>query len=107
MNYDLAKKLKDAGYSQELGYGMRHTAKVIKNNDGSTTVYPIEEAYEPTLSELIEELGDIELFELGSRHNGVRRYWYARCLTHTTKYDCKNPKQALCELWLVLNKKPE
>ena len=97
MNYELAKKLKDAGFPDK---------KV-----GEIVEYPEGKAFGiPNLSELIEALGDV-YFSL-SNHSGDQG-WCATLNDHfcspmdIQKYHGhgKTPEEAVANLWLELNKK--
>ena len=95
MNYELAKKLKEAGF-------IIHTQdKAIKS--------PNPELNEwidiPTLSELIEACKPTEnsFFRLGLSESG----WMCRdiSLEGQKLIGYKTPEEAVAELWLMLNKK--
>lgn len=60
MDYKLAKQLKDAGFPQEGNGSFQSTGKLVPLSSGipNAKFIPTEEAYVPTLSELIQECGD-------------------------------------------------
>ncbi len=93
MNYELAKKLKDAGFPFDFGNETVY--------DSMPPGYSFDRY--PTISELIEACRDVECFDLGSRHN-VTKYWYASCSTFTTSEEYSTPEEAVANLWLELNK---
>ncbi len=103
MNYELAKKLKDAGFSQEVpDWRSDPCYSFIDDNEGE--VY-----YDPTLSELIEACGD-NFWQL-TRDDGVYK-WVT--YTHSPLplsrengfYSGGNtPEEAVANFWLELNKK--
>jgi len=100
MNYELAKKLKDAGFEQ---YG-NGTLAVCP--PGSTEA---DIAYIPTLEELIEACGDgfdalFGPYSSLNNHEGVRiRDW--RCdSTGSSTATGKTAKEAVANLWLALNR---
>ncbi len=89
LSYELAKKLKDAGFPQKGEY--------------YEPLY-----YQPTLSELIEACGDkfkrLETCKVPDIKTDVERIvWFAYSEDdETTGY---TPEEAISELWLELNKK--
>lgn len=105
MNYELAKKLKEAGFPQRFSvmegyyYEMSgQTLPTVKN---------------PTLSELIEACG--EDFTMLSKD---KKIWYAHGITsrayepngdiedeYMDTFDGRTPEEAVAKLWLALNKK--
>ena len=103
MNYELAKKLKDTGFSQ-FGSGITLGGGVIK-----------EYVYVPILSELIEACGDnFESLVCGRNLSG-KIMWSATTLVlpvggtsdplyPQTNFLYDNPEEAVAELWLELNK---
>jgi len=95
MNYELAKKLKDAGFPQK-------ERSIIVGNEDSFTPDParLDVYYVPTLSELIEACGDdifLEMCRVG--HND----WLATDGEHNMRGS--TPEIAVANLWLELNKK--
>ena len=105
MDYELAKKLKDAGFPQSHCEG--------KYNGHNTPIY-----YEPTLEELIDACGDAFLGLHKHYINNDTFEWYAD--THTHPCDCGKkkcngfnwehetgitPTEAVAKLWLELNNK--
>jgi hypothetical protein len=105
MNYELAKKLKDAGFPQSGRGGFKWTDEEPHLG---------EPVYIPTLSELIEACGE-EFGTLGKYKwpsGDGRADWLA-----TQQYDAENlgknnkgegstPEKAVANLWLALNSKP-
>lgn len=96
MSYELAKKLKEAGFSQKERLSEIKTVNFINGER-------VEDTYFPTLSELIEECGD----RFRSLVN-EREFWYAISESiekDFCKGDGKTPEEAVAKLWLELNKK--
>lgn len=119
MNYELAKKLKDAGFPQ-LGHNSYAPENWKLLSDGSGRGMPIDHkqgAYFPTLSELIKECGD-EFIELSKtehgweasaasddrefNHDKYEHGWYAKQWWHG---DGKTSEEAVANLWIALNGK--
>jgi hypothetical protein len=114
MDYELAKKLKDAGFPQtgkgsiELGYpepkvnSYTKTTPIIKE--------PLDEVYHPTLEELIEACGD-KFHHLVHEKNTVSLdEWCASDGSFVWKVDAcwgMTPSGAVAKLWLALNAKKE
>lgn len=103
--YELAQKLKDAGFPQKEFHGMYegHGEPVLVK-DMSTFVKP----YPPTLSELIEACGDIEfiLHCYPKNHGGdiTGELWFV--IERKNLMDmrrCSTPEEAVANLWLELN----
>jgi hypothetical protein len=100
MNYELARKLKDAKFPQNTGIAI--TSNNVKFNITKTDILTDEMCYEPTLSELIEECGkDIEV--LCQTFPG----WTAYSDDPENSSDYKSgigntPEEAVANLWLVL-----
>lgn len=112
MNYELAKKLKDAGFLQKpesypFVYDKNGTlAHMISDRDWNMQDTDIKI---PTLSELIEACGKQFGFLILNQENGM---WLAREkgiepihpeLSGHKHYD--TPEEAVAKLWLELNKK--
>jgi len=116
MNYELAKKLKDAGFPQTFSYRPRMCDEVYFDGgviglrqEGKEYIYI------PTLSELIEACGDgfgyLVRFPDGTKWRVEKnRKWEA--IGYPKSYDCnktsfykKTPEEAVANLWLELNKK--
>ena len=91
MNYELAKKLKDAGYPQE---DMSHTDYLGENFEND----PADSIKVPNLSKLIKACG--EGFDY-LRHKS--EYWLA-ISGGGLEGQGKTPEEAVAELWLALNK---
>lgn len=93
MNYELALKLKDAGFPQ---HSTTHEP-VFLNRLGIST----DDAYNPILSELIEACG-LNTFLLEKLSNGK---WYAYQNGNPRQGVGTTPEDAVANLWLELNKK--
>lgn len=91
MNYELAKKLKDAGFPQKYEE---------KNDNGALP-------YTPTLSELIEacgyEFGGLIQYHKEHKTDYWEAYSYQGMESKTVRGD--TPEEAVANLWLELNKK--
>ena len=99
MNYELAKKLKDAGFSQGKS-GSSDNCDIHWHRDMNDITNPNTEVYFPTLSELIEACG--ERFSKMTRSQiGV---WYCSEKGHKRSVG-KTPEEAVANLWLKLNEK--
>lgn len=102
MEYELAKKLKDAGFPQR---GKSHEWCI--ENSQELLINPIsiilnDAVSIPTLSELIEECGD-KMFHLGCSFTSDSKEWEARTPFGFGKGS--TPEEAVANLWLELNKK--
>ncbi len=95
MNYELAKKLKDAGFPY-IPTPFRDTYVI----DGEDTAVP-------NLSELIEACGDkfLALGRMDNKEKGLVM-WVARAHPKLKKDDCGagSPEEAVANLWLELKK---
>lgn len=117
MNYELAKKLKDAGFPQ-YGEGEKYcepqwrARKIDFNFVSCDCDHTTDEAYFPTLGELIEACGD-EFNCLFKHPEEEWRAGYAVSeveagfgFANRTKIgDGSTPEEAVANLWLQLNKK--
>lgn len=115
MNYELAKQLKEAGFPQREA---NNTGKFPQYTGyGCGFVYPatggLEEAYVPTLDELIEACPKKKDFALHELTNGK---YAASILAHNPETEIvfganrmselgSTPKEAVARLWLALKKK--
>ncbi len=113
MTYELAKKLKEAGYSQDIPE-WRGIPEIgfVDDSDQSKPEIEWEHFYDPTLSELIEAClekkkpinGGENFFSLTENIDtwtaGI--YWIER---ENTKAEGSTPEVAVANLWLALNKK--
>jgi len=116
MTYDLAKKLKDAGFPQGTGnYICPHSettpSALVVGSDGEARcpVNGCQIVFEPTLSELIEACSPFtpDEFYLGTQLD----FWEATWINHTArKEDDKQitvsgstPLEAVAHLFLALN----
>lgn len=115
MNYELAKKLKDAGFPQRDPNGIKPFPNYT--GYGCGFVYPLddgqEQCYSPTLSELIEAVRnhpmnrkDVGLYTLKGGYNAWARKTYFE-VGNDGERNCfgLTPEEAVANLWLVLNKK--
>lgn len=108
MNYELVKKLKNAGFKLRIFIDYKD-----KNLDGKTINIPIwgnlflidGNAYiQPTLSELIEACGDGTIVERVNANTS-----HARVFGYGDKYVERGstPEEAGANLWLAFNEKEE
>lgn len=103
MNYELAKKLKEAGFPESDGWFDKGT-RFIDRESGTKV---------PTLPELIEACGEeFGGLALGGKRGEARfgdavfegyRAWGKNIETPLVGYD--TPEEAVAQLWLALNKK--
>lgn len=94
MNYELAKKLKNAGFPQNARMGA-----FISDNDGENG-----DCYGPTLSELIHECG--EGFEMLERDGKWWAWEYSGVDGGGGKSGSgQTPEEAVANLWLKLNER--
>lgn len=102
LTQEMCTKLREKGYPQGDNY---RSAIGYVWSDG---------LYEPTLSEVIRELGDL----FYGLHYGVRNAgkWYAAAKGGVDEYgdgvlirseDCDSPEEAVCSLWILLKENPE
>lgn len=130
MNYELAKKLKDAGYSQVRKLGGKvyfqngKTSHIVcegagyecdcttTTEDGYGMAGAEETVYAPTLSELIEACGRC-LFHIKRIGVNGEDYWWAVSHCGHPEHEWsgnnleeqgKTPEEAAANLWLELNK---
>lgn len=101
MNYELAKKLKDAGFPQK-GKGDEVTFMKLRSFEG------MENCYIPSLSELIEACG--ESIDMITRERTAIENktlgWRAYCHKGPSiSKEGKSPEEAVARLWLALNAK--
>lgn len=104
MNYSLALKLKEAGFGQEERLGIGNGDMFLEGKKGLV--------YVPTLSELIEAIGDrFRNIELRQEDiEGGRWVAYSRenddinCEVSIFK-NGQTPEEAVANLWLEINKK--
>lgn len=112
MNYELAKKLKDAGFPQ------RGSSFIFLHKNGQEQIRmslsdPIEfkkdgGVYGPTLSELIEACG-LRFAELKkfSEKNYTAICYAIKVGDTTMMCEGSTPEEAVAQLWLALNKSHE
>lgn len=99
MTYELAERLKHAGFPQGAGTYTRnpkYKGKTLKDIDDNTY------AFTPSLSELIEACGD--RFKMLVRHDSVSHqvgHWQA--IGDNQDRWNKTPEEAVANLWLALN----
>lgn len=109
MNYELAEKLKNAGFFQ-VGEGRYF---FLKTSSIGFTTLPIPGAlYKPLLSELIEACGEefdsLKKSELYAEvNNNGEKWWCAsgRPLGNGWQTVGATPEEAVGNLWLQINKK--
>lgn len=107
MNYELLKKLKDAGFRQkgkgEYIGGSGRVEELRRDSQGETvgrSVSTISRVYIPTLSELIAACGN----EFGCLNNN-ETFWQANHCTESIEGIGPTPEEAVAMLWLQLNRK--
>jgi hypothetical protein len=125
MNYELAKKLKDAGFPQEIDLGDRYYDPVSNEVfiNGQSVEIDFCSRYDshpelgqvkiPSLSELIEECGK-HLSHI--KQYPAKGHWFA--VSHTKDYkkphplsgnnieeDGDSPEEAVAKLWIEINEK--
>jgi len=113
MTYELAKKLKDAGFPQNFRNGNYYAEKDLTFKEAQVAHFFFDERQKgtpekelatkkcisiPTLSELIEAIGDnINIFKTNNR-----------CVASLGEPEWgskgENPEEAVANLWLELNK---
>lgn len=100
MNYELAKKLKEAGFANDIDIPGTQTSRGSKTLwlYGPKGVPSDEMVYVPTLSELIEACGEKFDF-LANNRNGV---WQASG-GEVQDRQGQTPEEAVANLWLALN----
>ncbi len=110
MNYELAKKLKDAGFPQTEEKYCKCRFLTMEEKDVVPVVYDCktERVSNPSLSELIEACGDRFLSVMhvvGADDH--QNYWIAtdRENIGSHKHEGSSPEEAVANLWLELNKK--
>lgn len=100
ISYELAKSLKDAGFPQPDGH-----ARGILSFKGSF----VDEAYIPTLSELIEACGDrfhCLVHEMNGGIDSDREFWSAGTTRDVTDWqNGSTPEEAVAQLYLKLHAK--
>ncbi len=102
MNYELAKKLRDAGFPVKKGTKFSWTGKETIFFDGETNDDHQRIYFEaPALSELIEACGD------GFRWIQKCAGWWEACANENNIENTQGstPEEAIANLWLELNKK--
>lgn len=116
MNYELAKKLKDAGFPQDFGWGSwicKHGAEADPNLENFCKCCGDELIRNVTLSELIEACG--EKFECLAREDykcpvfwkayPKEEYYKGDCMVDCCGYETGDtPEEAVTNLWIELNK---
>jgi hypothetical protein len=112
MNYELAQKLKDAGFDVK---GVRK-GYLLDKFDCLPFPFPItnemkeqlEYVYVPTLEELIEACGDYftDLYRTKSNDDSSKIVWISDYMDYTGRYiEGSTPKEAVANLYLAINKK--
>lgn len=119
MDYNLAKKLKEAGFPQKYG----EMYKWINKDNSRLAIFSIEmyeryikeeidelPVYEPTLSELIDACGR-DFSQVGRNFDeGLRidEQWIALSTMKLHKFgNGKTIEEAVANLWIKLNKSPK
>ncbi len=97
MTYELAKKLKEAGFSQKERNGLTWNDICELGN------CPEEKMKVPTLSELIEACGN-KFGKIEFINDNQEYKWIATDCEGNKCWE-KNPEEAVAKLWLELNKK--
>lgn len=92
MKYDLAKRLKDAGFPQE-------NSVLISRGNGVGADF--EYLSNPDLSYLIKMCGDNN-FKLTADHKGR---WYSYSYINAVGAEGDTPEEAVAKLWIKLNGK--
>lgn len=112
MNYELAKKLKNAGFPQgTTSSDILYTYLDSKGNPCSSFIEG--SAYVPTLSELIEACGDEFDYVRNCATRGNTLNWIALSKEKEGEVDSARkavgdtPEEAVANLWLVLNEKKD
>ena len=111
ISYNLAKRLKDAGFTQ-MGYGrVIPNASILHMRSQAEARHKNDYLYVPTLSELIEACG--EGFSELSRRMVMNTFhvFGGDYIVETSKWqfeilDCATPEEAVANLWLSLHEKP-
>ena len=109
MNYELAKKLKEAGYPfREIKGGMclPEGQDYFDFNPSGNPKIGAQHFYCPTLSELIEACGD-KFYGLHKMVNGEWLAFMYDIEDSTRQVECKGntAEEAVSNLWLELNEK--
>lgn len=105
MTYELAKKLKDAGFRQ-LRHLDRHGSRIDFVNPAPMAPDEVLIA-RPTMEELIEACGD-KFVSLRGPGSGHKSLWYAEGVTDPGAFQHKvpvhgdTPVEAVANLWLAL-----
>ncbi len=108
MEYELAERLKDAGFLQrEVGYEQDPYLGNYLNKEKESGFY--ENAYSPSLSELIEACGAGKgQFNMVSSPAGwscdFKKMW-GSAYPDAVALNYPTPEEAVAHLWLELNKK--
>lgn len=124
MDYTLAKRLKDAGFPQKFkgSYWVEHNGKLAVKANGQEhykprvwTLVPFvkgaikglertyDNAYCPTLSELIEACGS-KFRDLCYRSDEETWFCNRDDIWNSQYPDCETPEEAVAKLWLALHK---
>lgn len=100
ISYELAKKLKDAGFPQK-GKG-----EFLESLNDECDVCGFHVAYIPTLSELIEALGkDLYSIQFTANIPGTTCYVLSSVsLNKGPVFSSNSPEESVALLWLALNK---
>lgn len=95
MKYELAKQLKDAGFPNSENW---ITADIASQGKRMVIGDQSEIYIVPTLSELIEACGTIQL----NIYNDAK---YSQALSNSKVGEGSTPEEAVANLWITLNKK--
>lgn len=104
INYDLAKRLKDAGFPFVRingGDKFDRNGYFDFNPEGDQEI-GAQHFYVPTLSDLIEACGNRFVHLKRSHDSGS---WYAEAYGFGVCIFCQSPEEAVANLYLELNKK--
>lgn len=113
ITYELAKQLKDAGFSKtkKFPYYFYHinNEKIIYINNGSNLISENQFLYVPTLSELIEACGD-KFDSLNNIDTDYDKKFGWQAIQSINLLEKKaalgnTPEEAVAKLWLVLQDK--
>lgn len=109
--YELAKKLKDAGFPQKGKGELHETEEGRKNRDAMGTIdsivtYLTQVVYFPTLTELIEACGDVILWKTKDNVWNSDIYLAPEAKYIDDQFQPSigsTPEQAVANLWLAIN----
>jgi len=108
MNYELAKQLKDAGFSQ-FGKNRNVDGSLVTLDSSIGQIHDF--IYIPTLEELVEACERDGYFDFSIKHDKAGSKWYARIIENsstkslhiaTSEKDGSTPTEAVGRLLLAL-----